>query len=112
VIEICFQSTYNVLEIITFKALRRLFLELKKDYDVIQARHVLKRIKGQLLELQSDGMIAMEEAIALKNSMTNSCSMLAVAVSQPPIHAICLLDISYDSVLIISIDYRLLLPRK
>jgi hypothetical protein len=82
-VEFYSQTTYNVFEIVTFKA-------LKEDYGVIQAtllvfifpdaRHVLKRIRRQLLEPQSDGMTAMEEAMALKKSMTDDCNMLAVAV--------------------------------
>lgn len=89
-IEFYSKTTYIFFEIVTFKALRRSFWELKEDYGVIQAtllififpdaRHVLKRIKRHLLEPQSDGMTAMEEGMALKKSVTDDCSMLAVAV--------------------------------
>ncbi|KAH7083024.1 hypothetical protein BKA63DRAFT_561217 [Paraphoma chrysanthemicola] len=105
--ELYSQFTYNVFEIITLKALRRSFLELKEDYGVIQAallvfifpdaRHVLKRISRQVLEPQSDGMTAMEEAMALKKSMTDDCSMLAVAaaiVAQVAITALSLENLS------------------
>ncbi|KAH7378404.1 hypothetical protein DE146DRAFT_774457 [Phaeosphaeria sp. MPI-PUGE-AT-0046c] len=90
-VEFYSQITYNLFEIVTFKALRRSFLELKEDYGVIQAtllvfifpdaRHVLKRVKRQLLEPQRDGGTAMEEAMVLEKSMTDDCSMLAVAAA-------------------------------
>ena len=116
------QLTYNVFEIVTLKGLRRSFLELKEDYGVIQAtllififpdaRHVLKRIKRQLLDPQSDGMTAMEEAMALKKSMTDDCSMLAVAVGWPPILAICPSDTLCQFLLRTNGNRRLLSWRK
>jgi len=121
-IELYSQFTYNVFEIVTLKGLRRSFLELKEDYGVIQAtllvfifpdaRHVLKRIKRQLLDPQSDGMTAMEEAMALKKSMTDDCSMLAVAVGWPPIPTICPSDTSCESLLMTNGNLRLLSWRR
>jgi hypothetical protein len=84
------QGTYNAFEIITLRALRRSFSELKHDHNVFQAallvfifpdaRHVLKRVQQHLLRPQADDKTAMEEAMALKKSLTDDCSMLAVAV--------------------------------
>lgn len=84
------QLAYNAFDIITFRALRRSFAELKKDYGFFQAillvlifpdaRHVLRRIQQHLLGPQLDEVTAMEEAMVLKKSMADDCSMLAVAV--------------------------------
>lgn len=84
------QIAYNAFDTITLRALRRSFLELKQDYGFLEAailvfifpdaRHVLGRIQRHLLEPQLDEVTAMEEAMALKKSMADDCSMLAVAV--------------------------------
>jgi hypothetical protein len=95
VIRFSSQPIYNAFEIITFRALRRSFSELKEHYGFLQAvllvfifpdaRHVLKRIERHLLRSHANETTAMEEAMALKKSLTEDCTMLAVAVSSPSI---------------------------
>jgi hypothetical protein len=95
VIRLSNQSIYNAFEIITFRALRRSFSELKEHYGFFQAvllvfifpdaRHVLQRIERHLLRSHANETTAIEEAMALKKSLTEDCTMLAVAVSRPSI---------------------------
>jgi len=84
------QNVDYVLEIITLRALRRSFAGLREEYGLLQAvllvfvfpdaRDVLKRIEAHLLKPASDDKSAMDEAYALKKSLADDCTMLAVAV--------------------------------
>jgi hypothetical protein len=84
------QSTDFVIELVSFRALRRSFAGLRGEYGVLQAvlllflfpdaGDVLKRIEEHLLQPPSDDRTAMDEALALKKSLADDCTMLAVAV--------------------------------